>query len=357
MKRPSEVLRVSGVVVALCLVVASCSCGAKKPTAAPRSTTTTSTSTTTTSPKPTVIAPLTGAPTTEGAAANRPALVIKIDNADPPARPQLGLNQADVVYEERVEGSVTRFAAVFQSTRSDPVGPVRSARLTDVPIISALSRPLLGWSGANPGVTRAIRSAPVVDVGPTVAPGAYQRRGVGGKVAPHDLYTSTSQLWAHTPDGAGPPEPIFTFRADGDPLGAGARRAREVHVDFGVTRGAPVDWRWDANRGGFARWQRGTPHRDERGTQIAPQNVIVQFVAYHRNGDVDVGGNPVYVAEQVGSGPCWVLTDGHLVEGTWSKASNEAITTFTAADGAPIGLTPGRTWIQLSAPGGATVVG
>jgi hypothetical protein len=349
--------RTIAVVGACALVFVGCACGAKKPApvaAAPS--TSTSTSTTTTAPRPTIIAPLTGAPTTDRSAAARPALVVKIDNADPPARPQLGLNQADVVYEERVEGSVTRFAAVFQSTGADPVGPVRSARMTDLPIVSALTRPLFAWSGGNPGVSRAIRAAPLVDLGPGVVADAYTRRGVGGKKAPHDLYTATSKLWAHAPDDARPPAPIFTFRADGDPLATGARPVREVHVDFGVTRGAPVDWRWDANRKGFARWQRGTPHLDEKGIQSAPQNVIIQFVDYHGNGDADVGGNPVYVAEQVGSGACWVLTAGHLVEGTWSKASNEAVTTFTTADGAPIALTPGRTWVELSAPGGATVV-
>lgn len=282
--------------------------------------------------------------------------MVKIDNADPPARPQLGLNEADVVYEERVEGSVTRFAAVFQSTQSDPIGPVRSARMTDIPIISALSRPLFGWSGANPGVTRAIRDAPVVDLDPTTARDAYMRRGVGGKVAPHNLYSSTAKLWAHAPDDSQPPTPIFEYRTAADGRGAGARQIREVHVDFGVTRGAPVDWRWDANRNGFARWQRGSPHVDEKGTQIAPQNVIVQFVDYHRNGDVDVGGNPVYVAGQVGSGACWVLTDSHLIEGTWTKPSNEAITTFTDTKGDPIRLDSGRTWVELSSPGGARVV-
>ena len=342
------------VVCAFAVFLAACSCSPDEQADAPAATSTSST--VSTAPPPTVVAPLTGAGTTDLAAAERPALVVKIDNADPPARPQLGLNQADVVYEVRVEGSVTRFAAVFHSTGSDPVGPVRSAREIDIPIISALSRPLFAWSGANPGVTTAIRNAPVVDVGPDVAPEAYERRGVGGKVAPHNFYSATSGLWARAPEEAGPPAPIFTYRGVDDPLGAGARKVREVHVDFGVTRGAPVDWRWDAKRNGFARWQRNSPHFDEKGTQVAPQNVIVQFTEYRPNGDVDIGGNPVYVADQVGSGTCWVLTDGQIVEGTWSKESNEAATTFTDAEGAPIALTPGRTWVQLAAPGGATVV-
>ncbi len=354
-KRSSRPLRTTLLSSVIAVVLAGCACGSTSPAAAPETTRATTTSSSTV-PAPTVVAPLTGAPTKDLKSLERPALVVKIDNADPHARPQLGLLQADVVYEERVEGSVTRFAAVFHSAGADPVGPVRSARMTDIPIVSALSRPLYAWSGANAGVSRAVTSAPLVDLGPDVATDAYERRGVGGKVAPHNLYTTTSALWDRAPDDATPPEPIFEFRADGEPLGAGARKVREVHVNFGVTRGAPVDWKWDAKRNGWARWQQGTPHTDEAGHQVAPQNVIVQFVDYHHNGDADSGGNPVVEASQIGSGPCWVLTDGHLVEGTWSKDANESATTFTDSAGKPIALSPGRTWVELSSPGGATVV-
>lgn len=338
-------------IVTIGLFVTACSCSKSTPDTTP-ATPTVPGVTTTTKPKPTVIAPLTGAPTTNLAAAKRPALVVKIDNADPAARPQLGINQADVVYEERVEGNVTRLAAVFQSADADPVGPVRSARMTDIPILSALSRPLFAWSGANAGVTAAVRAAPIVDVGFDRVPGAYERRGVGGKVAPHNLYASTTKLFAAAPKDAKPPKPIFTFRDDGDGRGAGAREVREVHIAFG----APVDWRWDAKRNGFARWQRGTPHLDEAGVQVAPRNVIVQIVGYHANGDVDSTGGTVYEADQVGSGEAWLLTGGYLVEGSWSKPSPDAITTFTDRNHRPWRLNPGRTWVELAPPGTATVV-
>src|SRR2546430_1166289 len=128
----SMIRRSFTVVVALALLSA---CGGGKKTASTTTTTSTSIVTTTSAPPP--VYPLTGLVATDPGNLKRPALVVKIDNADGSgsgnvARPQIGLNQADIVYEEMVEGSVTRLAAVFHSMDSDPVGPVRSARTTDV---------------------------------------------------------------------------------------------------------------------------------------------------------------------------------------------------------------------------------
>ena len=105
------------------------------------------------------MAPLTGLPGNYGDRLDRTALVVKIDNGEPKARPQVGINQADVVYEERVEGSVTRLLAVFHSTDSVPVGPVRSARTSDIAIFTPLNHPYFAWSGANPTFARRIRAA------------------------------------------------------------------------------------------------------------------------------------------------------------------------------------------------------
>ena len=110
--------------------------------------------TTTTTTIPVVVNPLTGAPAADESILNRPALIVKIDN-HPKARPQWGLNQADLVFEENVE-QLTRFAAVFHSQGSDPVGPIRSGRLQDIDLLGSLNHPLLAWSGGNQKVTSAI---------------------------------------------------------------------------------------------------------------------------------------------------------------------------------------------------------
>lgn len=138
------------------VTLAACSGGAASTSAVPDTvapTTTVESTTTTTTTIPPILAPLTGLPVST--AITRPALVAKIDN-HPKARPQWGLNQADVVYEENVE-MLTRFAAVFHTNDSDPVGPIRSGRKQDIDLLEPLNSPLFAWSGGNAEVTKLVR--------------------------------------------------------------------------------------------------------------------------------------------------------------------------------------------------------
>jgi hypothetical protein len=345
------------VLVALGLLV-GCGGGGKKAA----STTTTSTAlgtTTTTAPPP--VFPLTGLPATDLAVLKRPALVVKIDNADGGgpgnvARPQLGLNQADVVYEEMVEGSVTRLAAVFHSGDSDPVGPIRSFRTTDVAVFSPLHNPLFAWSGANDDFRVILHNSPLIDVGYDAQPSSYHRRDI--HFAPHNLYSSTPALFSLAPPDAVAPPALFEYRKATESTPAGVMPITSIHVEFGEGAGnAPADWFWNGQKGAFDRDQKGTPHVDETGVQIAPQNVVVEFVNYVNTGYVDVSGAPVPEAQLVGTGECWVLTKGVLVKGTWTKPTTDAVTTYTDSTGAPIKLTPGHTWVELTPNGGASITG
>ena len=126
-----------------------------------------------------------------------------------------------------------------------------------------------------------------------------------------------------------------------------------TRVDVGSSAGAaPVEYRWDGS--GWARTQKGTPHVDAAGVRIAPQNVIIQFTPYASSGVPDQFGVMIPEAQMVGEGDAWVLTDGGLVVGRWHKTSQTSIATYTDVDGNPIALTPGRTWVALPPPGGAT---
>ncbi|MUH50024.1 MAG: DUF3048 domain-containing protein, partial [Actinobacteria bacterium] len=118
--------------------------------------------TTTTEVAPPVY-PLTGLPVTDPAIAARPTLVVKIDNA-PGARPQTGFNEADLVFEEIVNDRLTRFAMVFQSQDSDPVGPIRSGRIQDINLFGSFNHPLFAWSGGNKTVTAAVDASDLVNL-------------------------------------------------------------------------------------------------------------------------------------------------------------------------------------------------
>ena len=292
------------VFVALCLLLVACGGGKKK--AAPTTTLPSTTAAPTTTATPPPVYPLTGLPVTDLTKLARPALVVKIDNADGDgagnqARPQIGLNQADVVYEEKVEGAVTRLAAIFHSEDSDPVGPVRSARSTDVQIFSPLNRPLFAWSGANPTFAAIIRDSPIIDVGYDAATGAYGRRS--DRIAPHNLYSSTPDLYALAPPDSKPPPALFLYRAATEPLGAGAVPDRFRSTS---TSAAAAARRPSTTAGTRPRRVRAQPAGDgdvdEAGVQIAPANVIVQFTNYVDTGITDVIGTPVPEAQLVGTG-------------------------------------------------------
>lgn len=322
----------------------------------PATTTTTASTTTTAAPTTTTtvpleLAPLTGIGMVE--VPDRPALVVKIDNADPAARPQSGLAAADVVYEERVEGGVTRFAAVFHSTDADPVGPIRSGRTTDIGLTANLHDPLFAFSGANSGILRSLRQSAIVDVGYDAATSAYVRRS--DRRAPDNLYSTTAQLWAAAPDAAGRPEPMFTYRAPGDPAPAGAQPVGAVRIGFTGAASVPVEYRWDPEGGAWLRFQRGTPHVGEDDEQLAPENVIVQEVDYVSTGYYDVAGNPVPEAVVYGIGTGWVFVDGQVIEARWGRDGPDATTVWQDVDGNPIALVPGRTWIHLAPPGNVTL--
>ncbi|MDY7100955.1 MAG: DUF3048 domain-containing protein [Actinomycetota bacterium] len=277
----------------------------------------------------------------------RPALAVKIHNvgsAPSGARPQSGINQADIVYEEKVEGGLTRFVAVFHSNNVGTVGPVRSARTSDTEILASYNRPLIGYSGANAAVEATVAASSLVPVGSRQAGGAYWRSGA--RPAPHNLYTSTGALWsAPAGNGAGIPGAQFAYRAAGEALPANARPARLVDVRFPA---ASIRYEW--NGAGWARGMNGSWHVDTAGAIAAPENVIVQFINY-RPSTADARSPH---AVMTGSGEAWIFTAGHVVPAAWSRPNLAAPTSFTVG-GQPVKLTPGRTWVALAEPGTAAI--
>lgn len=342
--------RVFGALLAL-TVVAACAGGSDRPASAPtvvRPTTTASTSTTIDPNAPK--APLTGMPVAAGANLERPALVVKIDNA-PSARPQAGIIEADIVYEEQVEGGVTRLAAVFHSADAEPLGPVRSFRTTDLAIAAPLGKPLFAYAGANTAFLRELRRSSLVDVGWDAAPNEYRKDR--SRRSPHNLFSTTQGLFDQASSSAATPEPLFQYRAAGEAV-SGAEPVTRVVMAYRENVETAVTYTWDAKLRGWARVQNGTPHVDVAGRQVAPQNVIVQFVRYVKTKYRDASGSSVPEGKLIGKGEAWLFTDGKVVKGTWAKPSSSAITTYADAAGRPLRLTPGRTWVELNPPGQAT---
>ncbi|MEM8618339.1 MAG: DUF3048 domain-containing protein [Actinomycetota bacterium] len=303
-----------------------------------RGSTTTSSSSTSTTTLPEIIRqPLTGEPIdSEADIIQRAALAVKIDNAPGARRNHTGLGVADVVFEEIVEGSITRFAAVFHTEGSNPVGPVRSGRTQDVDILTPYLEPLFGWSGGNPGVTRAINESQLINLSPSRASGYY--RGPGS--SPHNLYNDTDTLWAQTPpDHPGPPPQQFEYLRPEDEFGGGDVAGFELQM-----RGIDVEWDWDEESGRFLRSQEGGPHNDVISGQIGATNVIVLVTDYQPS--VVDANSPE--AQTIGEGPLFVFSDGKLTGGTWKRDFNGFPFEFTDDEGNPIPINVGNTWVELA---------
>jgi hypothetical protein len=330
-------------IVVVSLVGAACSGGGKKKEAS-SSTTAPASSTSTAPPVAANADPFTGLPA-DPAVPARAALVVKIDNA-PHARPQAGINDADIVVEEGVEGGVTRYFTLFHSKDAPAVGPVRSARSTDLLVAHQLGKPLFAYSGANQVFEGLIAKAPLVNVGVGRFPTAYHREP--GRPAPYNLFSDTKALYARAGDDTTAPPPLFSYRPAGEaPPDAGSEPAPKVQAVWKLNITTTVVYAWDEPSKTFRRTTDGVPHLDAAGVQVAPQNVVFQVVGYHDTGLRDRSGAVVPEAELIGEGDAWVLTAGRLIKGRWSRPGDDRITAYTVPSGEPIRLTPGRTWVEL----------
>jgi hypothetical protein len=273
----------------------------------------------------------------------RPALAIKVENL-PAARPQTGLSWADIVYEEPVEGGITRFIAIYQCQDASRVEPVRSARLTDVDILVQFDTPLFGFAGGVQKVVKAVRAAGIIDVDylTTQAANAYHRDP--NRPAPHNLYTSTKDLYTAA-DGLfepGIPAPVFTYRPKPP---KGGVKGTEVHVPFSSS--SDVFWKWSGSKKVWLRFHGDVPHVSSDGTQFSAKNVVVQMVKTEPTDVTDANGVTSPRAITVGTGKAYVFRNGKMYVGTWERKSVDDLTMFLDASGKEIKLAPGQTWVEL----------
>lgn len=281
-------------------------------------------------PTPSPVSPFTGLPTDLGA----PVLVVKIDNAAA-ARPQRGLEQADLVYFEPVEGGLSRLLAVFQSQVPPAVGPVRSTRASDVELLANFGRPALAFSGAAASVGALVAGAPLLDVSELERPGNYYRDR--RRRMPHNLFGDANLLR----QGGTPPRDIgFRF---GSPMPAG-RPVAETVVRYPATsigvQWVPAESRWVFSMD-------GKPLASASGPRPGAGTVVLQRVAVRDAGVRDAKGSPSPFAATVGAGEVVVLRDGLAFAGNWSRPTPDAMTTFTLSDGSPLMFAPGPVWVVL----------
>ncbi len=293
-----------------------------------------------TRPGVTGVAALTGRPA-DATVSARPIIAVKIDNYRL-ARPPWGLELADAVIEENVEG-VSRFVALFHSVQPSDVGPVRSARTQDIDLLAAMNRPVFAYSGANPGVSAWIASAAssglLVDHSAQRYP-CYRR--AAEKPGPHNLVLDAACA-AQRAGGAGAAVALWSIDAAWTPAGiAGVQPDASFVVPMD---GVVVEWTWDAASGTYLRSQDGEPHVTMSGVRLTATNVVVLAVPYQPS-PVDAR-SPAAVTVGTGSGV--VHRGGVAIPVVWSRSS--ALDPFEfrdAASGRLVALQVGTTFLELT---------
>jgi DUF3048 family protein len=332
-------------VLAIALVSSACAGGKKSPFSELPNGDLTPGVTRTTTTLETVASPLTGA-LISLSVAERPAVIIKVDNS-PDARPQAGLNDADVIYEERVEGSVVRFLSVFQSKDVSVVGPVRSVRSTDAAVVA----PIGGVFAFSGGITPFINKVKATGV-LTITESDDPRVGISkraGKVRPYATYANTTKLRAQLKARVNPPPPLFARIRPGTTFGAANPSAQPItglRVVFGSLTTA--DWTWDKTKQQWLRSTNGTVHLLEDHDRLSTGCIILETVPYQPTPYTDRANFGVDEAVITGTGKALVACDGAVVRARWSKPTTKAVTSYVSeATGAPVALPVGRVWVSL----------
>jgi hypothetical protein len=284
--------------------------------------------------------PLTGREPRDESLTERPAIAIKVENA-PVARPLAGLEKADLVFEELVEGGATRFMAVYHCGDSSKIGPIRSAREVDPAIMVPVTQ-ILAASGSNDPVRRALDEASVVFIEEGDSGEAMRRVPREGLGTEHTLYGASQGLRriGSKKFSESPPSGIFEHGE----LQEGARKASSVTINFSSSSTITYDWKG----GRWMRSQDGEPFVVESGKQIGVDNILIEEHTINFSKIVDVLGTPSTQIKDVnGSGRALLFRDGRVIRGRWIRESEETPVVFETRSGDPMVLRPGNTWIEL----------
>lgn len=281
----------------------------------------------------------------------RPAIAVKIENTSA-ARPQAGLDQADVVWETIVEFEVSRFVAVFQSQVPGEVGPIRSVRPMDPLIVSPLGG-MLVYSGGQPGILALANAAGVQIVSHDAgAPGMYRSKA---RKAPHNVYGNPAEWWANAEAGRTAPGQQFAFARSAEQASAVTGGTPAGTLDLRLSGQSNPVWAWDAASGTWLRSEGGTPATAASGARLSAVNVV-SITAGHPNTEFGAqGGAPVPTYDLVGSGDAVLATGGKTLPVRWQKDAQEQPMRLFLPDGSEATLAPGNTWVELVPAGTGTL--
>lgn len=273
-----------------------------------------------------------------------PVLVVKIDDTAQ-AHPQIGLDEADVVYIEQVEGGLTRLAAVFSSIIPNQIGPVRSARISDIDILAQYGHVAFAYSGAQSKLLPVIHAANLQDLGAQrESPTIYVRDET--RYAPVNLILQADLLMARLKAES---VPIDVSKNMGWNFSLAAPLGGNPIISVKLTWPAnSYTATWSATQSRWLFYQNGKPDLAADGKQLGPTTLAIQMVSITPSIYHDKFGGVTPFSATVGQGDGFILRDGTSYPAKWSRPSATSGTTWTQIDGSPLPFAPGQIWVALT---------
>jgi hypothetical protein len=280
--------------------------------------------------------PLTGTSGTDPAVRARPVLatVLRFTSGSVPV---LGLDRADIVYQQPGKGSESRLVALHHASDTGKIGPIGKTQPSDAALL-ALLRPVYVYNGGADRFVNQLAGAALVQLTPA-------RAGTAFSTSAASVYASTAALRKAAPAGAGRPLRLLTYGDPGQPFAeASVTKVSSVTV---AVPGKPAQL-WTRTPAGWVQSGAGAP-------KVTVANLVVAQTVY-RDLRSDKAGTLVAEANVFGTGPLTAASGDQLAKGSWSRPVKNATFNYADSSGVPLRFAPGRTWV-LMAPAGTTVVG
>lgn len=361
--------RVVSMLLLICLVLGLAGCGEKKQEETPPKQPESTEQTTPTpepepepEPEPYVPAgtnPLTGLPMEPEFEDDRPVAIMF--NNIKAAQPQLGVSQADIIYEIPAEGGVTRMLGLFQTLDGvETLGSIRSTR--PYYLEAALGHDaILVHAGASPDAYSNIRNWGMANIdGVNGGPSqdevfwrdAERKKNAGYE---HSLLTSGGNILKYLESGKYRTEHQEgysyqqAFAEDGTPING----TPADHFKLYFTNYKTGVFDYDPETMLYYISQYGSAYKDgNTGEQVGVTNVLIletaiSIISGDREGRLNV--------RMTGTGSGTYFCGGKYVPIQWSKADRNSPFVYTTQDGAPLTLGQGHTYVCIMSPATSTL--
>ena len=275
---------------------------------------------------------------------NKQILVVKIDDTNA-AHPQIGVESADVVYVEQVEGGLTRLAAIYTSKLPPLIGPIRSARISDIELLAQFGRVGFAYSGAQSKMRPVIAAANLENLSaernpPSIYGKDPDRQGPVDMILKPDLLLERAN--------ANPKTRIETATASVFPFGDAPKGETNTAIAKIKWPSAKYELRWDSTNEKWLIYFNEKPNMAANGEQLYADTAIIQIVSITPSIYGDKFGEITPFSKTTGSGKAVMLRDGLSYQISWQRNLETDLTTWKSEDGGVANFKPGRTWIFLT---------